>query len=91
MKVTFKQGSLMELVFLITIMEISMKVLSKMVSTMETDSLCGQMECLLLAHLHKGTETQENLSNYPMVVFIKNLQSNSKVKKAVDMTVIDYS
>jgi hypothetical protein len=41
MKVIFKQGSLMELVFLITIMETNMKVLSKMVSTMEMDSLCG--------------------------------------------------
>ena len=90
MKVIFKQESLMELVFLITIMEINMKVLSKMASTMEMHSLLGQMECLLLVHIHKGTETQENLSNYPLVVFIKNLQSNSKAKKAVDMIAIDY-
>ena len=59
-KAIFRQGNLMELVSLITIMEINMKVLSKMVLTMELGSLHGQMECQPNAPMPKEPEIQEN-------------------------------
>lgn len=61
MKVIFRQGNLMELAFLITIMATNMKVLLKMVYMMEMGILHGQMEYLLLVPIHKETETQESL------------------------------